>query len=260
MEIVVFEDFFFDILESLTCIEEYSLRHDDTRTPPDFYHLGNMLEEEHLRGIRLKYKVLLNIIFLFSAKWRIRKDDIISILVLYISDIRRESIDFADIRIMYPVEYHIHHTKDICEGCFLISEKCVLSEKIEFFIGLYLWTNMMECFDEESTASCRRVINRLSHLRIHDIDDELDDRSWSIELSTISPIISHSLEEVFIDFREFEYIFLTLEIHPIDDIENLPECMTTLDTIIEEEKYLTDFVFDRVIVGINIPKSLQIWK
>jgi hypothetical protein len=116
------------------------------------------------------------------------------------------------------------------------------------------------CLDEESTASRCRIIDGLSYLRIHDIDDELDDRSRSIELPTISPIIPHPLEEVFIDFREFEKVFLTLEIHPIDDIEDLSEGMPTFDTIFEKKEYLTDLILDRVIVSIDITKSLQIRK
>lgn len=243
MKIIVFEDFLFDVLECFTSIKKYSLRHDDARTPSDLYHLCYMLKEEHLSSIGLKDKVLLNLFFFFSTKWRIRKNDIISIFILDVSDIRRKRIHFTDIWIMHSMKDHIHDTKDIGKRSFFIPEKCRTSKKFEFFIGLHLWTNMIECFDKKSTAARCRIIYRLSYFRIDDIDDEFDDRSWGIEFSTIASIISHPLEQVFIYLRELEEVILTLEVHSIDDIDNFTKCMPAINTIVKKIINFTNLIF-----------------
>ena len=148
-----------------------------------------MLEKEHLSSICLKDKVLLYLFFFFPTKWRIREHDIISIFILYISDIGREGIHFTDVGIMDSMQYHIHHPEDICEWRFLIPEEGIFSEEFELFIRLHLRADMIIRFDEKSTTPSRRIIDGLSYFRIDDIDDELDDRARSIELSTITPVV-----------------------------------------------------------------------
>lgn len=142
-----------------------------------------MLEKEHLRSIGWEDKVLLNLLFLFSTEWRIREDDIIAILVLDITNIGRECIYLADIWIVHSVQYHIHHAEYIRKWRFLVSEECLIIEESEFLIRLHLRLDMIECLDEESTTSCCRIIDRLSDLWIHEIDDELDDATRRVELS-----------------------------------------------------------------------------
>lgn len=142
-----------------------------------------MLEEEHLCRIGWEDEVLLNLLFLFTTKWWIRKHDIISILVLYITNIGRKSIYFANIWIVYSMQYHIHDTKYIRKWSLLIPEEGIIIQKFEFLICLYLWLDMIECFDKKSTATSCRVIDRLSDLRIYEVYYELDDTTRRVELS-----------------------------------------------------------------------------
>jgi len=109
----------------------------------------------------------------------------------------------------------------------------------------------MVCLDEESTTPRCRIIDGLPYLRIHDIDNEPYDRSWSVELSVISASISHILEESLIDIREVEKVFLILEIQSIDNIDHFTDIISVLDFIRDKVKYLPDLVLDRMIVCIT---------
>ena len=129
MKVVVLEDFFLDILECFRSVKEDSLWYDDTCATTDLEHLGNMLEKEHLGCSCWKYEILLDLRLFFATKWGICEDDIISVVLLNISDIGRESIGFAKVRIMDPMKNHIHHTEDVGEWCLLIAVKGIIGEK-----------------------------------------------------------------------------------------------------------------------------------
>jgi hypothetical protein len=83
---------------------------------------------------------------------------------------------------------------------------------LEFCIALHLRLYVIVCLDKESTTSCCRIIDSLSYSRIHDIDDELDNRAWSVELTIVPSGISHILEESLIYIRKLEEVILALEI------------------------------------------------
>jgi len=68
------------------------------------------------------------------------------------------------------------------------------------------------------------------------------------------------LKEIFVDLREFKEVFLTLEAERVDDIDDLSEGMSTLDTVIEKVENLPDLVADRVIVSVSTAERLEIRK
>lgn len=98
MEIIILEDFLFDVFECFPSIEEDSLRYDDPRFSSNFQHLVDMLEKEHFCCICSEWEVDLDLFFDLPAKWRIREDNIMTIKLLDILDRCGECVCFRYIR------------------------------------------------------------------------------------------------------------------------------------------------------------------
>ena len=159
-----------------------------------------MLRKEHFCCICFYRKILLNNIFFFSSKWRISKNNIKFIFFLNRADISCKSIFFVNIWVTNPVQNHIHHSHNICKWSFFISKKCLIVEKIKFFIIFNLFSHKIKCFYQKSTTSRSWIINCLSNFWFYNFNNYFNNASRCIKFSRISSIISHSHKQIFINF------------------------------------------------------------
>ena len=163
-----------------------------------------MLEKKHLCRIGLNREIRLDVIFFFSSKGRICKNNIISILFFKISNIIYKSIFLINIRIFNTMENHIHYSHNISNRRLFISPQGLMIEPSELFSSTNLRSEILIGFYQKTTRTCCTIIDCFSNLWIKTLYHRFNHRSWSIVFSTISSIIPHPLQEVFINFREFK--------------------------------------------------------
>ncbi len=258
MEVEIREEYFFDILERRARIEEDAFGNDDTHLPAEPYLLSDVLDEEHFGGGRLDGKIGLDLFLLLASERGIREDDFEPVLLLDIPDVGRQGVLLADIGIVDSVENHVHDPEDVGQRGFLVPEERLVIEFFEVGIGPDLGPDVAERLDEESAAPRGRVVDALSDLGVHEIDDEFDNAPRGIEFAGIPTVVAHALQEVLVDFGELEEVFLVLEVEPVHDIEYFPERVPALNLIIEEIEYFADLVLDGMVVPVRVAESLKV--
>ena len=114
-----------------------------------------MLKEQIRRFSRLDWKVLLYLLLLTAPKWRVRKNHVVAILLLYVSEILGERIGVNDVGCLDAMQDHVHDRDNVGEALLflpvkgaglerrVVSVDTVILEltRLEFDLLLHLLTN-----------------------------------------------------------------------------------------------------------------------
>jgi hypothetical protein len=167
----------------------------------------------------------------------------------------------GDIGSLHAVQNHVHDADDIGQRFLFFAEKGSLLQRLQISgTQLAVVPEILKGFAEEPGRACRAVIDSFPDLRLHHLDDGLDQRARGVVFAAVASGVAHVLDLVLIEAGHFMLFRMGAKFQLINALNHVSQVVATLNLVFDLAEDFADFILNRVRpFGFGL-KLLQIGK
>ena len=106
----------------------------------------------------------------------------------------------------------------------------------------------------------RAVVDALTNLRLHDLNDCSDERARRVILAAVTPGVAHVLDFRFVEVRELVFLGLGPEAQFVDVVDDFAQVVTVGNLVLNLAEDLADFVFDCIRARRLLRETMEVRK